>query len=280
MYASPESIPKSIQNKVSLIILIATKNKFIHNKIIRTIAKIFLTLEIDLIFFFLTIIIYLTLNQFKTIASYINKVNYIIFMTKKQNFLLLSLDDKKTKKIANAVNNSSGVKILNYLINVDCATESEISEELDIAISTIHYNLEQLQLAGLVDWEDAHFSKKGKKVKHYKLISKYIIIAPKEEKEGFLDKLKTLFPAFLISIFGSFLIYYFSNIKNSAIEVAPTMAKSAIYEARDMAADTTMATREVIIQSTPFYTQLGFVFFAGSLFALLLVLIWSYIRKK
>lgn len=199
-------------------------------------------------------------------------------MTKKENFLLLSLDDTKAKKIANAVNNESGIKILNYLTDKDHATETQISEKLNLAISTVHYNLEQLQKAGLVEWEEAHFSQKGKKVKHYKLVSKYIIIAPREEKESFMQKLKTLFPAFLVSLLGSGLIYYFNNFKSASFDgmaSAPMMAKTAVYQAENIAADST-----AVIVSNPIYTQLWFVFLAGSLLSLFFVLALSYFRKK
>lgn len=200
-------------------------------------------------------------------------------MTKNKNFLLLSLDDDKAKKIANAVNNESGIKILNYLSNKEHATETDISEKLKIPISTVHYNLEQLQKADLIEWEDAHFSQKGKKVKHYKLVSKYIIIAPKHEKEGFLEKIKTLFPAFLTSIFGAGLIYYFSNFKSQNLKVETLMAKSVVYQEEARMADTVMMA-EPILELTPFYFQSWFVFLTGAILALLVVLIYSYIKKK
>mgnify|MGYP001585332215 FL=1 len=63
-------------------------------------------------------------------------------MTNK-NFLLLSLEDTKIKKVSNVISNDSCRKILDYLSNKE-ATETEIAQNLGIPISTVHYNLHQL----------------------------------------------------------------------------------------------------------------------------------------
>ena len=78
--------------------------------------------------------------------------NYLFGMAKK-NFLLLSLGDSKIKKISNVISNDSCRKILDYLSNKE-ATESEIAEKLNIPISTVHYNLQQLMETGLINAEE------------------------------------------------------------------------------------------------------------------------------
>lgn len=127
----------------------------------------------------------------------------------KENFLLLSLDDEKSKDIANVVNNKTSKKILNLLADNEL-TETQIAKKLKIAASTVHYNLEQLKKCGLVDWEKYHYSEKGKEVRHYKLVNKYIIIAPKKDS-SFLDKLKTIIPGFFVAIAGTGFIYKMNN---------------------------------------------------------------------
>ena len=92
------------------------------------------------------------------------------------NFLLISLEEKKAKKIAEAINNETSRKILDALAKKD-HTESELSKELGIAISTIHYNLKQLMEANLIVVDEFHYSSKGKEVNHYKLANKYIILS-------------------------------------------------------------------------------------------------------
>ncbi len=56
-------------------------------------------------------------------------------MASKKNFILLSMEDEKIKKISNVISNDSCRKILDYLANKE-ATESELASKLSIPIST------------------------------------------------------------------------------------------------------------------------------------------------
>ena len=107
-----------------------------------------------------------------------------------KNFLLLSLEDDKIKKVSNVISNESCRKILDYLSDKE-ATESEIAEKLQIPISTVHYNLSQLMETGLISADEFHYSKKGREMSHYRLANKYIVIAPKKTY-GIRDKLKNI----------------------------------------------------------------------------------------
>ena len=109
-----------------------------------------------------------------------------------KNFLLLSLEDSQAKKVANIVSNDSCRKILDYLSERE-ATESELAAKLNIPISTVHYNLQQLMDAKLIESEEFHYSPKGREVNHYKLANKYIIITPKKVT-GITQKLKSILP--------------------------------------------------------------------------------------
>lgn len=134
----------------------------------------------------------------------------------KKNFLLLSLDDEKTKAIANTVSNSTCKKILEFLAEND-GTETEISKTLGIPISTVHYNLKQLLEARLVEWDNYHLSEKGKEVKHYTLANKYIIIAPKgADKASFLEAVKNIIPVFGLGVLGTFFASKFSGFDSSS----------------------------------------------------------------
>ena len=67
----------------------------------------------------------------------------------KEKFLLVSLSENKAKQLSQAISNESCRKILDYLADKE-ATESELAKKLEIPISTVHYNLQQLQKAGLI----------------------------------------------------------------------------------------------------------------------------------
>ena len=91
-----------------------------------------------------------------------------------QNFLLVDLNEKKTKKLAETITSDTSRKILNHLADKD-DSEKNISTSMKIPISTVHYHLQKLQEAGLVTVEEFHYSEKGRVINHYKLANKYII---------------------------------------------------------------------------------------------------------
>lgn len=118
----------------------------------------------------------------------------------KESFILVSLEEGKTKKLAQTISNETCRKILNFLSQKDYATESQISKELSLPISTVHYNLKALQQNGLVEVEEFHYSKKGREVDHYTLANKLIVIAPKAPSESIMNKLKKILPVALIVV--------------------------------------------------------------------------------
>lgn len=149
----------------------------------------------------------------------------------KQSFLFISLQENKAKKLAQAVSNDSCRKILDYLSNKE-ATESELAEKLQLPISTVHYNLQQLMEAGLISAEEFHYSEKGKEVRHYKSANKYIVIAPKNAF-GIKEKLNDILPVALIAAGTAGLIQlvidYLSKGTISVTQEAE-FAKSAIVQ--------------------------------------------------
>jgi DNA-binding transcriptional ArsR family regulator len=217
-----------------------------------------------------------------------------------KNFLLLSLEDSKTKKIANVVSNESCKKILDHLAKKE-STESELAEKLQIPISTIHYNLQQLMETGLIITEEFHYSTKGKEVLHYKLANKYIIISPKSTY-GLKEKLRSILPVALIATAAAGMIQIFSKyfsgtggfggenlmVAKSAVvydaveqEIAPAVLETAA-GAAPAAADEA-ARQAVPIAAEKVYLipqNIALWFLAGALFALVVYFAWSYFRKK
>ena len=123
------------------------------------------------------------------------------------NYILLSLGDKKSKQISQSISNETARKILAYLSNKKDASETEISEKLKIPITTIHYNIQNLNEAGLIEKKKFMWSSKGNKIYYYSLANKFVVIAPK--KSVFEETLKKIIPIALIAtIFGIILKYY------------------------------------------------------------------------
>lgn len=115
-----------------------------------------------------------------------------------ESFLLVNLKEDKAKQLAQVISNETSRKILDLLSQKKTATETEIAQALQLPISTVHYNIQNLMEAKLVQANEYHYSPKGKEVNHYSLSNKFVIIAPLEAKEKILDKLKKLLPVAII----------------------------------------------------------------------------------
>ncbi|MGV8140873.1 MAG: ArsR/SmtB family transcription factor [Candidatus Woesearchaeota archaeon] len=163
------------------------------------------------------------------------------------NFLLISLEEKKAKKIAEAINNETSRKILDHLAKKEC-TESDLSKEMNIPISTIHYNLKQLMEANLVVVDEFHYSSKGKEVNHYKLANKYIIIAPRQTDNRFMEALQKILPLTIITAVTGGILTLFGLINGTGSNLS---AKSATNTAMDAAAPRLMmASEETVLTAS------------------------------
>ena len=125
-------------------------------------------------------------------------------------YILVSLDEKKSKDLANVISNDTSRKILDYLGEHDKVAPVHLSKKLNIPISTVTYNLNHLKKQGLVETKDHAWSDKGKKVELYSIAKKLIVIAPK----GFdwKDSLKKIIPIGLVGLVGTALLKIFQPI--------------------------------------------------------------------
>lgn len=240
----------------------------------------------------------------------------------KQSFLLVSLQEDKAKKLAQAVSNESCRRVLDYLTEKG-ATETELSQKLQLPMSTVHYNLKQLVDAGLVSADEFHYSKKGKEVIHYKLANKYIIIAPKSTF-GIKEKLRSILPVVLIVSVATLMLQFTQNlfargsvtkifssskqllVRETVIspqvveptgaiqEVSKSVAVSSIKQASDGITNATqiqlinktteymtspVVTTQTVITPSSFWANIALWFLLGAVFALLVYMVVSSIRK-
>ncbi len=200
-------------------------------------------------------------------------------MAKNQNFLLVSLEEDKAKKLAQVIANETCRKILEFLTKKEC-TETELSKELKVPISTVHYNLKLLAESGLVVVNEYHYSEKGREVNHYSLANKYIIIAPKTA-EKLPSGFKNLLPVTLIIAAGAaFLKVFVDNIQpyslaqTSAMPLAKEMTESAMYNA---ASGAPLAQAQPLAMQT---SQFMPWFVAGALFALFVYVAYGILSEK
>lgn len=191
-------------------------------------------------------------------------------------FLLISLKDDKTKKLAQVISNDTCKKILEFLADKKKATETDISKEMKLPLSTIHYNLSNLVDAKLVKTDEFHYSEKGKTVNHYSLANKFIIIAPAEEKEGFVKKLKSILPAFVgVSMISVGIALYQSFSKG----LFSTQASFKAAESFDTAPRLMAAAEQTIVQ-TPTEPNIALWFFIGATATIAIYLLWNLVYSK
>ncbi len=88
----------------------------------------------------------------------------------------LNIDDKdKIKEVTTTISNKTCQEIIKELSDKEM-TESELSERLNLPISTVHYNLTKLVKSGIVKSNKFKYSDKGREIKYYKTVKKRIII--------------------------------------------------------------------------------------------------------
>ncbi|MEN7981855.1 MAG: helix-turn-helix domain-containing protein [Nanoarchaeota archaeon] len=130
------------------------------------------------------------------------------------NFILMSLEDEKSKDLADVLGNKTCKKIINYLAEIKSASAKDISDELEIGMSGVDYNIKKLLKSGLVEKKkDFFWSKKGKKIVMYKVSNKSVIISPKNSEIS--SKLKSLLPVVLLTGVSTFGVYVFEKIKGT-----------------------------------------------------------------
>lgn len=204
-----------------------------------------------------------------------------------KSFVLMSLQEDKIKKMTQVLSNNTCRKILEYLSNHDKATATDISKELKLAMSTVHYNLKQLVDNGLVTSNEYHYSEKGKEVIHYGLANKYIIIAPKEDKTV-LDKLRKFLPITAITA-ATGALFYFIESQWDKINFAPwiqtAMTKSSEDFSAMMDAEVAMApamrSLETAATAEPTTTMLIAPWFiAGAAFAIIIMVVYDLSKKN
>ena len=167
----------------------------------------------------------------------------------KEKFILVSLEDDKAKKLAEVISNNTCRKILDKLSEKEY-TETELSEHLKIPISTIHYNLKHLLQAKLVETTEFHYSKKGKEVQHYTLSNQYVIIAPKNIKEGLRERLEKIIPSAVLTLGIGWIAQLLYKMRfNQELSTVQTMADDIGMMSRDAMPEMMALGAEVVPES-------------------------------
>ncbi len=126
-------------------------------------------------------------------------------------FIMMSMEDSRTKSLADVLGSKTCKKIINYLAENPEASQKDLSVALKFPMNTMDYNIKKLLASGLVQKRKNFFwSKKGKKIVMYELSNKSIVISP---KRSFGEKMKTLIPGFMLTTVGTFAVWVYDKIR-------------------------------------------------------------------
>lgn len=185
-------------------------------------------------------------------------------------FMLISLDDERSKSVAEVLSSATCKKIINHLAENKEASQKDISDAVGIPLNTVEYNINKLLNSGFIQKRKNFFwSKKGKKIVMYELSNKSIIISHKKKVS---DKVKSIVPAFILTAVGTFSIWVYEKIKlasNIVTSVNGGVSEESSGVILDASKASDVITPETIL--TPMQTPLWAWFLLGSLIAIFII---------
>ena len=133
--------------------------------------------------------------------------------TEDEKLLILPLNDKNSKKISQIISNDTARNILEAIAS-EPLSASRIAEKLRIPLSTVQYNLEKLNSAGLAKVERTKYSEKMKHVKIYAPQRKFVVIVPeKTDRKNVIATLKRYLTVIFFAVVGSGTIEFFTAMR-------------------------------------------------------------------
>ncbi len=135
-----------------------------------------------------------------------------------EKVLILPLSED-SKKITQTLSNSTALKILELLAQQPMSATA-ISEELNLALTTIKYNLDALIESDLIKVNKTKWSKKGREIKIYEPVQKLIVVVPgggKSDKSSIISMLQKYLGMIGAAVFASFGIEYLAKLTGSSM---------------------------------------------------------------
>ncbi len=138
-----------------------------------------------------------------------------------EKLLILPLGEE-SKKITQVISNDTARQVIELLADAPLSA-SDIAERLHSPISTVVYNLENLEGVGLIRVDKIKYSEKGREVKIYAPVRKLIVVVPeKTDRKSVTDLLRKYMGVILAAVLTSSLIEFFTGRMGSV----PGTAKS------------------------------------------------------
>ena len=209
-----------------------------------------------------------------------------------EKLLILPLNDKNSKEISQIISNDTARNILEAIASEPLST-SEIAEKLRIPLSTVQYNLDKLNNAGLVKVERTKYSEKMKHVKIYAPQRKFVVIVPeKTNRKDVIATLKRYLTVIFFAVVGSGIIEFLTmKIKGSAGEEAtgsiaergdavPAPIPAPEIVPSPMPAPVSPEKALDVVSGFDIFAHPGLWFLFGSIFVISVIFLIDYIGKK
>lgn len=124
-----------------------------------------------------------------------------------EKLLILPLGEE-SKKITQVISNDMARRIIELLADAPLSA-SDIAEHLATPLTTIVYNLENLESVGLIRVDKIKYSEKGREVKIYSPVRKLIVVVPeKTDKKSIADILRKYVGVVLAAVLASSIIEF------------------------------------------------------------------------
>ncbi len=127
-----------------------------------------------------------------------------------EKLLILPLGEE-SKKITQVISNDTARQVIDLLADAPLSA-SDIAERLKVPLTTVAYNLENLEDVGLVKVERIKYSEKGREVKVYAPVRKLIVVVPeKTDRNSVGDVIRKYLGVILAAVLASSLIEFFTR---------------------------------------------------------------------
>lgn len=196
-----------------------------------------------------------------------------------------------SKKIRQILSNDTSMKIME-LLKKESLSASEVAEKLEIPLTTVKYNIDQMVDHDLVRVQRIKYSEKGRQVKIYEAPEKVIVFAPeKMSRLSLISMLQKYAFAFVAAAFAGFGLNYiyrrhWENQMTAMKFAAPDGSEIAMEEAADAATGALSGgvIHDAIMSFNDWFFTLmnyhAFWFIAGALFVCVAVWAIEYITVK
>ncbi|MFA6362768.1 ArsR/SmtB family transcription factor [Methanoregula sp.] len=191
------------------------------------------------------------------------------------NVVVLEPGDERAQKIAKAMGSQTASDILT-LLAAGTKSLTDITEQLNIPLTTAKYHAENLLDAGLITVSETRYSIKGREVKMYSLTDQLLIVAPKQTNvRALLLKYSSLFG---IVIAGTLAIFALTPLLASQAPVGAVPMAANRAGGSEMYAVKAVADSSIVQEVSP---DLALAFFCGGAFVIFVLLCYeAYLWKK